>query len=160
MHAFSALTLIAELGVALAGFGGVAIAVGGHARKYAPTERLRILTFFSLAALCVAASLLCIVLLVAGISESTTWRAASIFLTAAEAGLLASLAPRTLRSVRDPEASTGARWAAFSSTVMLAAIGAAAINVFLAMDWLVLAVLCLTLLLSLAVFLRFLLSRN
>ena len=160
MHIFSALTLIAELGVALAGFGGVAIAVGGHAREYAPTERLRILTFFSLAALCVAGSLLCIVLLVAGISESTTWRAASIFLTTAEAGLLASLIPRTLRSVRDPEASTGLRWAAFAATVMLTAIGAAAINVFHATAWLVLAVLCLNLLLSLTVFLRFLLSRN
>ena len=49
MDASSALTLIAELGVALAGFGGVAIAVGGHAREYAPTERQRILSFFTLA---------------------------------------------------------------------------------------------------------------
>ena len=160
MDAFSALILIAELGVAMAGFGGVAIAVGGHAREYAPTERLRIQTFFGLAALCVAASLLCIVLLVAEISESTTWRAASIFLTAAGGGLLASLLPRTFRSVRNPEASTGTRWAAFVSTVPLAVISAAAINVFLATAWLALAVLCLILLLSMTVFFRFLMSRN
>ena len=160
MDAFSALTLIAELGVALAGFGGVAIALGGHAREYAPTERLRIQTFFGLAALSVSASLLCIVLLVAEISESTTWRAASIFLTAAGAGLVASLLPRTLRSVRDPVASTGTRWAALATTASLAFIGAAAINVFLATAWLVLAVLCLILLMSITVFYRFLMRRN
>ena len=160
MDAPSALTLIAELGVALAGFGGVAIAVGGHAREYAPTERLRILSFFSLAALCVSGSLLCIVLLVAGISESATWRAASIFLTAAQAGFIVSFLPRTLKLVRDPEASTSFRWAASSIAVVLAAFGAAVVNAFLATAWLVLAVLCINLLLSLAVFLRFLMSRN
>ena len=160
MDSSSALTLIAELGVALAGFGGVAIALGGHAREYAPMERQRILSFFSLAALCAAGSLLCIVLLVAGISESTTWRAASIFITAAQAGFIVFFLPRTLQFVRDPEFSTSFGWAAFSIAVVLAAFGAAAINAFLATAWVVLAVLCINLLLSLAVFLRFLMSRD
>ena len=156
----SALTLVAELSFAMAGFGGVAIAIGGHAREYAPNERLRILSFFTLAALCVAGSLLCIVLLVAGISESTTSRSASIFLAAMQAGFIVYFLPRFLRFVRDPEASTSVLWAAFSIPVVLAAFGGAALNVFLATAWLVLAVLCVNLLLSLAVFLRFLMMRN
>jgi hypothetical protein len=55
--------LIAELALALAGFGGVAAAFGGRDRSYAPVEKDRLRVLFSHAFLALATSLFAIGLL-------------------------------------------------------------------------------------------------
>jgi hypothetical protein len=73
--------LIAELALALAGFGGVAAAFGGRDRSYAPVEMTRIRVLFSHAFLALSTSLLAI-----GLLFTTTTEAACRW--ASVAGLL------------------------------------------------------------------------
>ena len=69
--------LIAELALALAGFGGVAAAFGGRDRSYAPVEISRLRVLFSHAFLALAISLFAIGLLYATTAE-TACRIASV----------------------------------------------------------------------------------
>jgi hypothetical protein len=69
--------LIAELSLALAGFGGVAAAFGGRDRSYAPVEMTRLRVLFTHAFLALSTSLFAIGLLFATTTE-TACRWASI----------------------------------------------------------------------------------
>jgi hypothetical protein len=71
------LALIAELALALAGFGGVAAAFGGRDRSYAPVEISRLRVLFSHAFLALSTSLFAIGLLFATTTE-TACRFASV----------------------------------------------------------------------------------
>ncbi len=65
-----AFALIAELALALAGFGGVAAAFGGRDRSYAPVEITRLRVLFSHAFLALSTSLFAIGLLFATTTEA------------------------------------------------------------------------------------------
>jgi len=114
-----AFALIAELALALAGFGGVAAAFGGRDRSYAPVEMTRLRVLFTNAFLALSTSLLAIGLLFVTTTE-TACRWASV------AGLL-SQAPTSVYFLRlvyqhtvNQETTPGWRAFFFSLAAMIA----------------------------------------
>lgn len=71
---YSSFGLLAELGLGLAGFAGVAVAFGGRARAYGRVDLNRLIALFVCAGFVVAGSLAIIALAVLGLEEATVVR--------------------------------------------------------------------------------------
>ena len=113
------LALIAELALALAGFGGVAAAFGGRDRSYAPVEMTRLRVLFSHAFLALSTSLFAIGLLFATTTE-TACRLASVAGLLTQTPTSAYLLRLVYRHTANQETTPGWRGFLFSSTAMVA----------------------------------------
>ena len=109
--------LVAELSLALAGFGGVAAAFGGSNRTYAPFEMDRLRALFLLAALPFATSLLALGLLGLEYEPARVYLLASIAGGLAQAPATAFAAHRAIAAWRDPQSIT--RWGGVALTLGL-----------------------------------------
>jgi len=79
MNEAESLYSVIEIGVALAGFAGIIVAIGARPERWRPVERLRvvIILFSSLGAAALAA--LALVLRHSSMSAATAWRFSSVF---------------------------------------------------------------------------------
>ena len=157
----SIFSLVAELALGLAGFGGVAAAFGGKDRAYAPVELGRLRSLFTHAFLALAVSLLTISLLALGLTPSRAYVSASIAGGLSQAPATAYFIHRVVGALRDPESITS--WGAVVATILGTSLSLVffVVGVFFpeGPGYLALA-LAVQLLFGLWVFTRILLHRN
>jgi hypothetical protein len=111
--------LIAELALALAGFGGVVAAFGGRDRSYAPVEITRLRVLFSHAFLALSISLFAIGLLYATTAE-TAFRWASVAGVLSQTPTSAYFLRLVYRHTANQETTPGWRGFIFSLAAMVA----------------------------------------
>jgi hypothetical protein len=102
----STFELIAELALALAGFGGVAAAFGGSNRSYAPAEIVRLQALFSHAFLALLVSSLTISLFSFGMGPASVYWWSSAAGALGEIPVAGYIIFRAYRLAADPTAST------------------------------------------------------
>lgn len=154
-------TLIAELAIAIAGFGGVAAAFGGRDRVFKPTERLRLLGIFTSAGTVFFGCLLWLVAFEAELAPTTIHRLVSVAMAVCVATLLASRLPVTFRHARDPDSTSGAWVLVVTSLYTVVLICAYVANaLWFAASWMLAAAFGLQLLNSLWMFYRLLTRPN
>jgi hypothetical protein len=111
--------LIAELALALAGFGGVAAAFGGRNRSYAPVEISRLRVLFSHAFLALSTSLFAIGLMFTTTTE-TACRWASVAGVLSQTPTSAYFIRLVYKHTADQETTPGWRGFLFSLAAMVA----------------------------------------
>ena len=89
------LATFANIGVALAGFSGIVVALGGHARgEWSSRDRYLLVALLTSSGGCALLSILPLLLASARLAEPTVWMASSATAVGLQAGLLAFRAPR------------------------------------------------------------------
>lgn len=110
--------LLAELGIALAGFTGIAAAFAGRARQYGSTELVRLVSLFLHSGMVFAGSGIAIALMQTDVSHSLIFRVVSsislLFITLVGAPWLV----RAYKFAKEPE-STSEPWALHISSTQL-----------------------------------------
>jgi hypothetical protein len=117
------LTLLAELGLGLAGFTGVAATFGGRDRVYSPADRVRIESIFTLTGATIFGSLAALTFSAAGISPATLWMWASLI-----AGTICTRPTYVafthgIALARDPEVSTSSFIVVLAAAILVGSIG-------------------------------------
>ena len=107
--------MIAELALALAGFGGVAAAFGGSNRSYAPAEITRLQSLFSHAFVALLISSLAITLPSFGLESESAYLWSSRVGALIQIPLSGNFVIRAYRLAADPTASTS--WSVFGLIV-------------------------------------------
>ena len=100
---FSTFELLAELGLGLAGFAGVAAAFGGRSRNYGSIDLLRLKVLFFCAGSVVAGSLAIFTFASYGLEDTTIFFVISAALTVISAAGGVPILLAAHRTVRDPE---------------------------------------------------------
>jgi hypothetical protein len=111
--------LFAELSLALAGFSGVASALGGRDRDFSPIDRGRLDAVFLFSGASLAISLLVLTLADAGLSDARSYSigcaAGSILIL----GIFGRQMPRVLKLRREGETTTSGAFISFSFVYLL-----------------------------------------
>jgi hypothetical protein len=127
---FSTFELLAELGLGLAGFGGVAAAFGGRSRDYGSTDLVRIRALFFFAGSVVAGSLAILMLTSYGLDDATSFLVTSAALALITGAAAVPLLLASYRIVRDPKTGAPA-WLFFAGTIYFVVVEAFyVLNVF------------------------------
>ncbi len=149
--------LLAELAIAVAGFAGVAVALGGRDRSFGPMELLRLSSLFQYSALVLAGCFGLFALVAAEIGSVAAIRVVSFGEAIGFAAFTAATAPGALRLLRSDQSSSGP-WGGYL------VVGAYGVNILIclvnglvvAREWPLIVVFSITILLSLWLFHRLL----
>jgi hypothetical protein len=154
-------SLLAELAIAIAGFGGVAAAFGGRDRTFKPTERMRLVAIFIHAGTAFFGCLLWTTAFEAGLPATKIQKLVSIGMLGCVVIFMMSRLPATFRNASEPD-STSETWVlvvTVSYTLVLFCVYVAN-AVWLASSWVLAAAFSLQLLFSLWMFFRLLTRPN
>jgi hypothetical protein len=152
--------LLAELGLALAGFAGVAAAFGGRAREYGKVDFNRLMILFACAAIVVAGSLLIITLAAQGLADATIYFTASAAMATVTAITTVPIWLTAFRNVRNPTVGAPA-WVFCVSTAFVVAVETLyVLNLFESEPGPLIAAFSLSLLYGLWVFIRLMTRPN
>ena len=113
---FATFELLAELGLGLAGFGGVAAAFGGRSKDYGSTDLVRIRALFFLAGSVVAGSLAILTLASYGLDDATSFLVTSAALALISGAAAVPLCLASYRIVRDAKSGAPA-WLYFPGPI-------------------------------------------
>jgi len=149
--------LLSELAIAVAGFAGVAVALGGRDRSFGPMELVRITSLFLYSALVLAGCFGLFALAAADVSAAIAVRVVSFGEAIGFVVFTAATAPDAIRNTRPNE-----------SWVPFAVIGTYGVNILIclvngfvvASEWPLLVVFSITILQSLWLFHRLLTRRG
>jgi len=111
--------LFAELSLALAGFTGVASALGGRDRDYSPIDRGRLDAVFLFSGSSLAVSLLVLTLADAGLSDARSYSMACAISGFLILGIFCRQIPRVLKLRRDGQSTTSGAFISFAFVYFL-----------------------------------------
>ena len=115
--------MLAELGLGLAGFAGVAAALGGRSREYGSTDLIRLMILFYCAGSVVAGSLAIFTLASYGLEDTTNYLIISGALALFFVAAVAPLWLASYRNVSDPK-SGAPTWVLIVGTVFFVIVEA------------------------------------
>jgi hypothetical protein len=149
--------LLSEIAIAVAGFAGVAVALGGRDRTFGPMELVRITSLFYYSGLVLAGSFGLFALTAAEVGSATAIRLVSFGEAIGFVAFTATTGPSAIRNTRPNE-----------SWVPFAVIGTYAVIVLLCLvnglvvvrEWPLIVAFSITILLSLWLFFRLLTRRS